>query len=359
MFHDATEPVCSELRSLGGSGRENYVDALYRVLGYIGDPASIPWLQEALRGPQRRYVFTSWLEQWGCLAPPALCYGACQWVWTPEAWSAFLPELYCAAPDSAGRVAVLRRTMSVSCGPQTLAFLRQLDGNQDVTGWERITSAGYLIGAGESIDGGALAGALAQAKRQEGSVRPWMVLSANLAHEAVVPYLLEWLARAAPGEKPDPMCEYALRCATLEPDIEGPSAWRDWWERHQGETRGQWVERAIARIDAAVHVDTARAEKLIAQFLALDSAHAFECLARWEEEPLLHDAIARLICERYNPYWRADYERILKPIVEGTRDRLKPATLRKLRELDFVPGRVRLPWHDYIRGLLLQLGSPQ
>lgn len=351
LYHDTTGPICTELQQLGADGRENYVDALYRVLGRIGDPASIPFLRAALRGPQRAYVFRSWLDHWGWAGSPAWSHAYRGWLGDLERWARFLPEVYAAAPDSAARLAVLRKMASTLFEVPAIDFFRGLEKDGGIGGRERIVVASYLLQIGEPVDGDALTQALAAVEAEDAHRDPQWALFVEVHHEAIVPFLIEGLQSLdSPGLSAF-YIESALEDVTLVTGVAGPQAWNQWWEQHRTETRAQWVARAIEEIDRTIPNDLDRARELIRGFNALDSAAAFAAAERWANHDDLRDAAAKLVCKRYHPYWRRQCQRVVEEALGATKARIQADTIRMLQDLDFVPCASRHAWHEYIREL--------
>lgn len=350
LYYDTTGPICAELQQLGADGRENYVDALYRVLGRIADPHSIPFLRAALRGPQQAYVFRSWLDDWGCAGSPARSHTCRSWIGDLEMWARFLPEVYRAAPDNAARLAVLRKMASTLFESPTIEFMRRLEKDGGVGGRERMVVASYLLQIGEPVDGDALTQALAVVKAEDAPRDSDWVLFVELPHEAVVPFLIERLP-SLDSQGLSAYIESAIKGVTLVTGMSGAETWHQWWEHHRTETRAQWVARAVEEIDRAIPNDLDRARQLVADFYALDSAEAFVAAERWAKHNDLRDAVAKLVCKRYHPYWRRQCQRVVEEALGATKAGIQADTIRMLQDLDFVPTKPGHGWHEYIRDL--------
>lgn len=100
---EATAAICHELDSVSIKSHPAYIDSLYRVLGTVKDPASIPWLERGLEGPGRQDIYDHWLPEWHAYlrsaAPEDLNWltGAAQWSQFFRDWAAqkmeFIPKV--------------------------------------------------------------------------------------------------------------------------------------------------------------------------------------------------------------------------------------------------------------------------
>ncbi len=103
----ATSALCRELDSVSAESHPAYAASLYRVLGTVKDPASIPWLEGCLKGPKRKEVREHWLAEWRAYlrgaAPTELT-----WVTGTNEWSRFFRAWAASEASETNRLKVLQ-----------------------------------------------------------------------------------------------------------------------------------------------------------------------------------------------------------------------------------------------------------
>jgi hypothetical protein len=78
-----TEAVCKEIDRATPKGPHRYVRMLYYCLGYVKDPASIPWLENKIRRGEPSLIYEQWLSDWDFF-PGAAPHSRIKWLKTPD-----------------------------------------------------------------------------------------------------------------------------------------------------------------------------------------------------------------------------------------------------------------------------------
>ncbi|HZR03538.1 MAG TPA: hypothetical protein VFA81_10240 [Burkholderiales bacterium] len=184
--------------------RASLVRALYKVLGFVKDPASIPWLEKKLRSPQRQSIYDNYMWHWqdgiGFGFGNNEGFGGWPWLKGRDQWIAFFIAAHNIEPSPDRRVGLMNILKGFD-DPAAMQFFRaQRETAQDPR--EILLIEAYLHQHDVQVDGARIATAVNALKGNPAN-RDLLVGTADaLRHEAFVPYLIDTLDVAEPNVFP-------------------------------------------------------------------------------------------------------------------------------------------------------------
>jgi len=244
------------------------VAALYRVLGVVKDPASVPWLERKLRSPKRQSVYDHYMWNWqdgiGIGFGNNRGFGEWPWLTGRERWIAFFIDTHDAERSSDQRVPLMNILKGFD-DPLAMQFF--LARRKTVTDpGEVLLVEAYLHQHDMPVDGKRIASAVA-ALAHDSRNRDLLLGTADaLRHEAFVPYLISTVDVAEENVTPARyLSQDVLRNITFQLDIQDRKGWIAWYSKHQEESREQWVQAAIESFKKRLARDPAGAKEWFAK----------------------------------------------------------------------------------------------
>ena len=236
---DATAAIQDGIDRLEGkAGRGQLVLALYATLGFVKDPASIPWLEARLRTSRRASVESIYLPSWqGDI-------GAWPWLTGRDRWIEFFISAFRNDADLDRRIEFLAALTSFDDDAVLAFFKDRRPLAQDPR--EILLVEVYLYRHGYAADAVRISVAIAKLRKNASNRDLLLRAAGELRHEAFVPYLIDTLKVAEKGIHPASFASQDLLERITYRDIQGKREWKTWYVENRGETRAQWVAAAIS-----------------------------------------------------------------------------------------------------------------
>lgn len=182
---EATSALCREIDSVSFELHPAYVASLYRVLGTVKDPASIPWLEHCLKGPKRKEIYDHWLSEWRAYlrgaAPTELT-----WVAGTNEWSKFFRAWATLEMSETNRLSVLRVMQGWLHDPPTQAFFESLERDGKATDEEVLLAQVYLRQHGRPFNEAKLRAITIKLRKTPNGARVLLRYAAAIRSEALV-----------------------------------------------------------------------------------------------------------------------------------------------------------------------------
>lgn len=341
---DATAAVMQAIDRLEGDRRQAKLRAaLYDVLGFVKDPASIDWLRTKVYSDTDAF-YRDYLPAWRGTIDG---FGSWEWLTGRNRWIAFWREAFDGETLPERRIELL----CVLCqfdDPSVVSFFetrRSLASDPK----EVLLTESYLDSHDVRADDKRVQWAVDSLARSPGNRDFLITMARHLRHKAFVSYLVDNADAQEPNAFPPYYhAERALQAITFECAMHGKVAWQRWYAAHGQEDRHQWTERAtsafrekLARNPVAAanefdHVVYCWNEIALLPFVETE-------LARHTE---LHSAIAGWINLTYTDAYR---ER-LRPLAEriGKGGHIDDVARRLLQERGYLPGGRKRTWAETV-----------
>ena len=353
---EATAAIQNGIDRVEGKSRyARQVDGLYHVLGFVKDPAAIPWLENKLRLPATaKAVNESYMPGWhygvGVGFSSNQEFGEWPWLNGREQWIAFFIRAFASAKSVERRMALANVLKGFENPVISQLFLKLRVSATDDR--EVLFVEAYLHQHGIAADGTRIAQAI-DALDGNSQNRELLLGTADaLRHEAFVPYLIKTANVADQFTYPPSFSSrFALQKITFQLDIEEKKNWQAWYAKHRGESREQWVVAALQTFRGLLTEDPATALKRFR-----------ECnVYRWNDMSVLpiimrdllpRPEFASAIAGWINLTYTAAYRPQLQPIAEELAkhpERLDDWAKRLLQQRGFLPQTQRESWDDYVR----------
>jgi hypothetical protein len=330
------------------------VAALYRVLGFVKDPASVPWLEAQLHSPQRQLVYDDYMGNWqdgiGYGFGNNRGFGGWRWLTGRDRWIAFFIASHNTAPSADRRVELMNILKGFDDPPAMQFFLANRKIARDPR--EILLIEAYLHQHDMPVDGKRIASAIRTLSH--GTRNRYLLIGTAdaLRHEAFVPYLISTLGVPEGNVAPrDQLSQDVLEDITFELDIQDRTGWNAWYSKHRGESRDQWVQAAVDSFRKRLARDPKGAKQWFAE----------KALYRWNDTivlPLIrsellpraefHSGIAGWINMTYTEFYRPQ----LKPVADVLArhpEQLEDWARELLMEHGFVPLPKPETWEDYVQ----------
>ena len=358
---DATAAVQAEIdRMESDPRRATLVGALYRVLGFVKDPASTSWIEKKLSSPQRELIYARYMRYWhdgiGFGFGNNEGFGGWRWLVGRDRWITFFIGAHQIEPSSDRRVELMNILKGFDDPAAMQFFKAQREIARDPR--EILLVEAYLRQHDVPADGVRIAAAIDALKGDPGN-RDLLVGTADaLRHEAFVPYLIGTLDVAEQNVTPPQyLSQYVLEDTTFELDIESREAWNTWYSKHLTQNRAQWVQSAIASFTERLKRDPAGAKEWFAK----------KASYRWNDLGALpmirtellpneefHSEIAGWVNMTYTEFRRPK----LKPIADELArrpEKLEDWAKTLLVERGLMPLPHAVTWEEYVKRSNMQL----
>ena len=222
----------------GKAGRDQLVLALYATVGFVKDPASIPWLKAKLRASRQESIESTYLSGWQGDA------GAWPWLTGRDQWIAFFISAFVGEADVDRQIEFLKPLTSFDDDAVLAFFKARRLLVQDPR--EIILVEGYLYQHGYAAEAARISAAIAKLRKSASNRDLLLRAAQELRHEAFVPYLIDTLNVQEQGIYPASFPSQDLLERITYRKIEGEREWKAWYVKSRGETRAQWVAAAIS-----------------------------------------------------------------------------------------------------------------
>lgn len=315
------------------------VAALYRLLGFVKDPASVPWLEKKLRSPERQSVYEFYMWKWqdgiGFGFGNNVGFGGWPWLTGRERWIAFFIDTHDSEKSPDRRVELMNVLKGFDDPPAMQFFLARRKTVTDPR--EILLVEAYLHQHDLPIDGKRIASAV-NVLAHDSRNRDLLLGTADaLRHKAFVPYLISTLDVAEESVSPAHyLSQDVLEDITFQLDIEDRKGWSVWYSEHRQESREQWVQSAIDSFRKQLARDPAGAKLWFAK----------KASYRWNDIVVLPWIRSDLLPR---PEFRSEIAGwINMTYTEFNRTRLKPLGDQLARHPEQL--------EDWARGLLMERG---
>ena len=336
-----TDAVCKEIDRATGAESPKYVGMLYYCLGYVKDPASIPWLEAKLQTGDSSFLYQDWLRCWRTY-PRGADHCRLKWLTQPERWATFFRRQAGREHDAEHRLAVLKALAGWCHDQETIRFFVELEKDPKTDGELLLVTEIYLHQHKQPYDARRLSAAIEKVRSQPQGNETLIEYSKELRHEAFLPFLISLVPTV-----PEPHLEhvfteaddiqYALEKITLRQDIVGRAAWQAWYEKHRSESHDVWLQQTANEFETIAEKDPKKAREIFDKALhRWDDRAMLPYIQRWVKYPFLHSQIIGWINLSYHPYWRADVQPLVEKILEASQGRLERWAERIPRDLDFI-----------------------
>lgn len=346
-------------RMQGNPKQRELVAALYRVLGFVKDPASVPWLEIKLRGSERQTIHDRYMQQWhdgiGIGFGNNQGFGGWQWLTGRDQWIAFFVDAYASERNSDRRVELINILKGFD-DPLAMHFFvarrTMVSAPKQFDPRETLLSEAYLYQHDVPVDEKRIVSAV-KALAGDSRNRELLIGTADaLRHEAFVPYLISTLDVAEEGVFPAYFpSRRILENITFELDITSNKDWNLWYSKHLGESRKQWLQSAIESFKARLARDPTGARQWFARKASYSwNEIAVLALIRTELLPRaeFHSEIAGWINMTYSEFYRAR----LKPVADELLrhpEQLEDWARRLLAGRRLDPSSPPITWEVYVR----------
>ena len=336
----ATAEVMRAIDRMKGDSRLASVrSALFDVLGFVKDPASIEWLRQKRRSDVEAF-YQDYLPAWkGRLDG----FGSWEWLTGREQWIAFWLEAFNEEQSPDRRIELL----SVLCQFDDASVVSFFETRRVVAkdAKEVLFIENYLGSHGTPIDSDRVVWAVDMLSRSSKNDDFLVSMARGLRHEAFVPFLIGISHMADPNTTPPYYAaERDLQAITFQCDLHGKAAWQHWYATHGKEGRSAWTRTAVDsfRLGLEQHPKEAarRFEKLVYCWNEISMLPFVEGELAPHDD--FHNSIIGWINLTYSDFAR---ER-LRPLAEriGADQHIEDSARRLLQERGYLPGLPNKTW---------------
>ncbi len=321
---------------------------LWLALGYTKDPDSILWIQNNV-DHFTKHGCDSWIFGW---LPRFPGHGDLysKFVVGRERWAQFFRAQFDETKDEACRWRYLQVLRVYFHDDETIAWAsaKTID---DASPLVFLILQQYLLEHGVYPSRHAVQVALQRLERSSDEALAQHA-AMSMPHEGCIAFLIQMLGRDDGSE--DEAVNKCLRRISVTSDCSTRAEWLRWYQSHRDESRKQWLEAAIRRIEELVSTsrpspDAAAATRAVADAFGADPALAEVMEHRWASEPALREAVLMWICsmEAY-PYWRARLSSLAESLCKDGPQmsvEARGALERRAARADEI---LRATWIDYV-----------
>jgi hypothetical protein len=355
----ATDAITTAIDQLESDPKhEALTQALYRVLGFVKDPASIPWLRTKLASPRRAQVLDHWLYEWQSFVGIGFGnnegFGNWPWLTGREHWIALMKEIHAESEDAVSRLIVLNVLKGFD-DHDVRAYFREVSA-ADRSSDEWLLAHAYLVQHGDRPDTRRIEWAIS-ALAGDPVHRDLLLGTADaLRHEAFVPYLIDTWDVARPNVMPASYdSRIMLEKVTYAVGPDSAQAWRTWFEAHGNRTRDDWVNEALASFRALRERDAAAARIAFDQLTyRWNDAAALPLIRELLDDPAYHSRLAGWLNMTYTPHLREQLTPIAN-VLTARPHQLEDWARDLLRTRGFLPSPTPETWEDHVRGSNLRI----
>jgi len=338
---EATQAIMESIDRMDGDPtRAALQSALYGVLGFVKDPASIDWLRGKLRSDQAEAFYRHYLPTWQTRLDG---FGSWEWLTGRDKWIAFWRDAFDAERSPERRAELL----CVLCHFDDASVVMFFEGRRTAATdpKEALIVESYLDAHDIAADDKRVQWAVDSLTSSQVNLEFLISMARGLRHQAFVPFLVGISDIVDPNTTPAYYpAERALQPITFECNMHGKVAWQRWFTTHGKEGRRAWTQRDLNAFHETLARNTADAVK--------EFDHRVYC---WNEIALLpfiesdllphaefHSDIAGWINLTYTDFYR---ER-LRPLAErlGRSGHLDDVAQRLLQERGYLPGSRKPDW---------------
>ncbi len=334
---DATDPICRELDKIDSKKRPTYAMALYHVLGYVKDPASIKWLEKICSDGRSNEIKKYYLSHWKTFLRGA-GYEDLKWIEGSEQWSGFFINRFKSERFSRNRIPILRAMQGWLHDPGTLDFFTELEKSPSTKGEELLIAQVYLHQHGKPYNVERLKETFEEFKSKKGGIEILLPVADEIRDELFVPWLISIAGKTYKvelGSRGEP--QTILEEITFKLNILDKEGWNNWYNEHGTEGRKAWVDQAFNQIEDFLHNDPDRAKIYFKKAMyrwndMIFFSHAKELL----QYKSLHNELTGWINLTYRTCWRKQLHSLADEIIDQNESDLENWAAGILKNLDFL-----------------------
>jgi len=354
---DATAAVQAGIdRNEHNPRRKVLVASLYRVLGFVKDPATIPWLEAKLRSPHRQFVYDNYMWKWernigiGEGFGNDEGFGGWRWLTGSQRWITFFIDVFDRERSTDRRIELMNVLKGFD-GPLAMQFFSEHRLTATNPG-EVLLIEAYRAQHDLPVDDERIAKAI-RSLSSDPDYRDLLLGTADaIRSKAFIPYLVDTYHVALKNITPAIYeSKEVLQDITFVYDIDDPKGWLTWYGKHRNESRDLWMRTALDAFRDRLKRDPSGARKMFE-----DDQLAY----RWNDIrtlPFIHDVllpraeyrseVAGWINLTYSPFYRPR----LKPIADELArhpESLEWWARGELADHDFIPGAKPETWEECV-----------
>ncbi|MGA8278584.1 MAG: hypothetical protein WB784_10345 [Rhodanobacteraceae bacterium] len=342
---DATNDIMRGIdRMQGDSHFASVMEALFNVLGFVKDPASIEWLREKRRSDAESF-YRDYLPAW---AGRLQGFGSWEWLTGRDQWIAFWLDAFHEERSPERRITLLSVLSQFDDASIVSFFSARRAEMKDPK--EVLLVESYLDAHALPANGERVAWAVGTLRHSPKNDDFLISMADSLRHEAFVPFLVGVSDKTESSTFPPYYdAERDLQAITFECDLHGKAAWQNWYVAHGKEGRAEWMRSAIdtfrANLASRPKEAVNRFEKLVYCWNDIVMQPFVE--GELAPHPEFHSAIAGWINLTYSNFYR---ER-LRPLAErvGADDHIENWARHLLQERGYISGRQNDTWAEAVR----------
>ena len=261
----ATHSVIAHIEQLEATEPDSpLANALLHALGFVLDPASIPWLRKRLENGDHQRLAERWL--------PSRHYadswiGESPWVEGKQRWFEFFGDAYASDPDPQRRRLWLTQLLSFTSAEATAMARRLRDRTDDPHEFLIIEAA--LSERGLTVDWSRVASEVDRLSHDPEQAPFLIEIALKLRHELFVPILIrnyDARPRGVTGLG-SPPAHYSAMLITLQRGINGQAEWQRWWNENSSRRRSDWIAEqrgvcATGEEEAAITIGVRTVERV-------------------------------------------------------------------------------------------------
>lgn len=319
--------------------------ALYRVLGFVKDPASIGWLRAKLRTDQAKAIYDCYLPTWRTRLDG---FGSWEWLTIRQGWIAFWRDAFNSESSPERRVNLL----PVLAGFDDSSVLQFFEDRRMVaTDPKEILIVESYLGAHDfSPDGKRIQAAIDVLARSSENCDFLIQMASELRHEAFVPFLVEVVdVPERHVTSTSYLGQRVLRSITFELAVEGKDAWRNWFAIHANQGRDQWRQQVLDSFRETLKQTPDRVKEWFAKGVYYWNDIAVLPFIESELAPRsqFHNDVAGWINLTYTDFYRQRL-RTLADSISHHPERLEGWALRLLQERGYISGKRKRTWTETV-----------
>jgi hypothetical protein len=327
--------------------RTELLNALYTVLGFVQDPASIEWLRDKTRttaGRSDRF-YRRWLPMF---AGGAGGYDRWDWLEERDRWIAFLIETFEREPREEWRAELLDVLVRLD-NASVARFFATLNG-RPLGHRETLIVETYERLHGRPGSDARLRAAIDALAPDRANHQVLIEAAHWLPHPAFVPFLARFVERESEDRSTVPLrsAQDALGGITFEV-LSGKEEWRRWLAAHGSEGREVWRLRAVEKMRGLL----ARDEKAAVEFFnrAIYYWDDMSLLPLIEQDMVTRPAFRSLVASWIAMVYRRPYHARLEPLARKLLPHvawLDQWAREMLLGTGYIPGWEKGKWADHV-----------
>lgn len=317
-------------------------NALFRVLGFVKDPASIDWLRAQHRS-NAQHFYDEYVPRWKERFDG---YGSWEWLTGRQRWIAFWMAAFDDEPSPERRIELLG-VLDQFDDASVIAFFgkRRVAATEPM---EILLVESYLSEHDVPADVERVTRALAALRDVPANHEFLIAVARRLRHEAFVPFLVDIADWTHPNRFPPAYdAQRALQAITLACDLNGTLTWRFWYLVHGMEGRDAWRRRAVDALRTTLASNPAEAAKRFEKLVYCWNDIAL--LGFMQDEIAPHAEFRNRLAGWVNLTYSDFYRERLRPLAlrAGASD-LEDWARRRLQERGYLPGWHKQTWAEAV-----------